>query len=354
MARFLKKRLEKKGTAPGTLVFVGTQKVEETQLEFVAYNANDIIESEKVRIDDLTKIQKPGYNGWLNVVGVHDARLVEQIGNHFGLHPLLQEDVLNTGQRPKFEEFSDHLFMVIKLLHFDKESELIESEQISLIVVKERLISFQEIPRDVFDPIRERLLRPTTKIRHRTSDYLAFAMLDAISDRYMEIIETFGERIERIEEELLRHPRKELLEKINLYKKEINFLRKTIRPVRELVSRFKRSDSDLIDDSTIPYLNDLEDHITHATEAIEIYKEMLNDQIDMYNSALNNKLNDIIRVLTIFSVVFIPLTFLAGIYGTNFEYLPELKYHYAYPIFWGVLIVVALAMIYFFKKRKWM
>ncbi|MGB5692776.1 MAG: magnesium/cobalt transporter CorA [Flavobacteriaceae bacterium] len=354
MARFLKKRLEKKGTAPGSLVFVGTKKVEKTQLEFLAYNTADIIENSKVQRNDLTKIQKPGFNGWLNVIGVHDARLVEQIGNQFALHLLLQEDVLNTGQRPKFEEFSDHLFMVIKMLHFDKETELIESEQISLIIEKNLLISFQEIPRDVFNPIRERLLRPNTKIRQRTSDYLAFAMLDAISDRYMEIIETFGERIERIEEELLEQPRRELLEKINLYKKEINFLRKTIRPVRDLVSRFRRSDSELINDSTIPYLNDLEDHITHATEAIEIYKEMLNDQINMYNSALNNKLNDIIRVLTIFSVIFIPLTFLAGIYGTNFEYLPELHFPYAYPIFWGVLIIVALAMVYFFKKRRWM
>ncbi|MEN8799402.1 MAG: magnesium/cobalt transporter CorA [Flavobacteriaceae bacterium] len=354
MARFLKKRLEKKGTAPGSLVFVGTQKVEKAHLEFVAYNAVDINEMGQVRTADLAKIQKPGFNGWLNAVGVHDTQMVGEIGKHFGLHLLLQEDVLNTGQRPKFEEFNDHLFMVIKILHFDPQTDLIESEQISLIILKDLLISFQEIPRDVFNPIRERLLRPATKIRQRSSDYLAFAMLDAISDRYMEIIEIFGERIEHIEEELLEQPRKDLLEKILLYKKEISFLRKTIRPVRELVSRFKRSDSVLIDDATIPYLNDLEDHITHATEAIEIYKEMLNEQINLYNSALNNKLNDIIRVLTIFSVVFIPLTFLAGIYGTNFDYLPELHYPYAYPIFWGVLIAVAIGMIYFFRKRKWL
>ncbi len=354
MARFLKKRLEKKGTAPGSLIFVGTQKVDKSQMEFVSYNSEQIVEMAKVRKTELSVLQKPDLNGWLNVVGVHDAQLVEKIGNQFRLHLLLQEDVLNTGQRPKFEEFDGQLFMVVKMLHFDFETEKIESEQISLIIVKDLLITFQEIPRDVFDPIRERLLRPTTKIRQRSSDYLAFSMLDAVSDRYMEIIETFGERIERIEEELLQQPRQELLEKINLYKKEINFLRKTIRPMRELVSKFKRSDSELIDDFTLPYLNDLEDHITHATEAIEIYKEMLNDQINIYNSALNNKLNDIIRVLTIFSVVFIPLTFLAGIYGTNFEYLPELKYPYAYPIFWGALIVVALGMIYFFRQRKWL
>jgi len=354
MARFLKNRQEKKGTAPGSLVFVGTQKIDKAKLDFIAYNDQDITETDNVGPGGLAQIQKEGYKGWLSVVGMHNTELIAGIGQHYKLHLLLQEDILNTGQRPKFEEFNDHLFMVIKMLYIDSETDLIQSEQFSLIILKDLLVTFRETPGDIFEPIRSRLRRPTTKIRHRSSDYLAFALLDAISDRYMEIIETFGERIEKIEEELLQEPRKELLEKINLYKREINFLRKTIRPVRELVSRYKRSDSELIDDSTIPYLNDLEDHITHATEAIEIYKEMLNDQINLYNSALNNKLNDIIRVLTVFSVVFIPLTFLAGIYGTNFEFIPELKYPYAYPIFWVVLILVALVMIYFFKKRKWL
>lgn len=354
MARFLKKRVEKLGTAPGSLAFVGVQKVDSVHMEMVSYNPSEIVEKGAVLLEDISSHDIGPYVSWLNVVGLHDIHIVARIGAEFGLHSLLQEDILNTAQRPKFEELGDHLFVVVKMLHFDSQKEIISAEQLSLVIGKKLLISFQEIPQDVFDPIRERLLRPTTKIRHRSSDYLAFAMLDAIVDQYMVIIEKFGDRIELLEERLLKNPAKEHLEKIYLYKTEINFLRKTIRPVRELVSQFKRTDSELIDETTILYLKDLEDNITHATEAIEIYKEMLNDQMEIYNSSLNNKLNDIIRVLTIFSVVFIPLTFLAGIYGTNFKYLPELEYRYAYPIFWLALVVVALGMILFFKKRKWL
>ncbi|WP_422859568.1 magnesium/cobalt transporter CorA [Flagellimonas sp. S174] len=354
MARFLKKRIEKLGTAPGSLNFVGTQKVDAVQLEMVSYNSKEIFEKASVELKNISRKNPDSLVSWLNIVGIHDVTVIAHVGAKFDLHSLLQEDILNTAQRPKFEEFDNHLFLVVKMLHFDSKEELITAEQLSLVIGKNLLISFQEVSQDVFDPIRERLLRPTTKIRNRSSDYLAFAMLDTIVDQYMVIIENIGERIEVLEDRLLKNPAKEHLEKIYFYKTEINFLRKTIRPVRELVSKFKRTDSELIDRDTVPYLKDLEDNITHASEAIEIYKEMLNDQLDIYNSALNNKLNDIIRVLTVFSVVFIPLTFLAGIYGTNFKYLPELDYIYAYPIFWLILVFIAVGMILFFKKRKWL
>ena len=353
MARFLTNRNEKIGTAPGSLVFVGEKRTDKVQLDFLSYDAETIFEKEIEDISEVAKLIDPKQVAWLNLVGLHDVATIEQVGGQFDIHPLQLEDILNTAQRPKFEETDSNVFIQIRMLHL-KEDNTLYTEQLSILLQKNLLISFQEIPQDVFDPLRERLFRPTTKIRHRKNDYLAFAMLDAVVEQYVFIIEKFGERIEQLEDQLLQKPQNTHLEQINLYKREINFLRKTVRPARELVSQFKRSDALLMQESTQPYLRDLEDQIVLATEAIELYKDMLNDLLNLYNSALNNRLNDILRVLTIFSVVFIPLTFLAGIYGTNFEHIPELHYKYAYPIFWVVLVIVALGMVWYFKRKKWL
>ncbi|WP_422082064.1 magnesium/cobalt transporter CorA [Ulvibacterium sp.] len=353
MARFLVKRNQKLGTAPGSLVFVGKQRVDKVLLEILSYDKLNIEDKEIENLEELPKLINPKKVSWVNHVGIHDEKAIEKIGGLFDIHPLQLEDILNTTQRPKFVEADGYLFIQIRMLHL-KEDNSLYTEQLSIILIDNTLISFQEIPLDVFDPLRERLLRPITKIRHRKNDYLAFAMLDAVVEQYIFIIEKFGERIELLEDQLLQRPEKSHLEQINRYKREINFLRKTVRPVRELVSQFKRSDSPIIEGSTQPYLRDLEEQVVLATEAIELYKDMLNDQLNIYNSGLNNRLNDILRVLTIFSVVFIPLTFLAGIYGTNFEYLPELHYKYSYPIFWGVLILLALGMVMYFKNKKWL
>ena len=353
MARFLTNRNEKIGTAPGSLVFVGEKRTDKVQLDFLSYDAETIFEKEIEDISEVAKLIDPKQVAWLNLVGLHDVATIEQVGGQFDIHPLQLEDILNTAQRPKFEETDANVFIQIRMLHL-KEDNTLYTEQLSILLQNNLLISFQEIPQDVFDPLRERLFRPTTKIRHRKNDYLAFAMLDAVVEQYVFIIEKFGERIEQLEDQLLQKPQNTHLEQINLYKREINFLRKTVRPARELVSQFKRSDALLMQESTQPYLRDLEDQIVLATEAIELYKDMLNDLLNLYNSALNNRLNDILRVLTILSVVFIPLTFLAGIYGTNFEHIPELHYKYAYPIFWVVLVLVALGMVWYFKRKKWL
>lgn len=353
MARFLIKRNQKLGTAPGSLVFIGKQRVDDITLEVLSYDKSDIREQEVSNLKELSNLVDSKKVSWINYVGIHDEKAIEEIGGTFNIHPLQLEDILNTAQRPKFEETDQYLFIQIRMLHL-KEDHSLYTEQLSIVLIENILISFQEIQQDVFDPIRERLFRPTTKIRHRKNDYLAFAILDAVVEQYIFIIEKFGERIEHLEDQLLERLEKSHLEQINLYKREINFLRKTIRPVRELVSQFKRSDSPIIQTTTQPYLRDLEEQIILATESIELYRDMLNDLLNLYNSGLNNRLNDILRVLTIFSVVFIPLTFLAGIYGTNFKYLPELDFKYAYPIFWLVLIAVAVGMILFFKKRKWL
>jgi magnesium transporter len=341
------------GTAPGSLIFVGDRKEDHPIIDAIAYNPESTKTYEHIEVADLKGIQSDGTVCWINLTGLHDPLVIENIGKVFDLHALMLEDILNTYQRPKYEEFDNCIYLVLKMLQYDTQNTSVGAEQVSIIIGNNWLFTFQEKEGDVFDPVRNRLIRPTTKIRHRNSDYLAFALIDTIVDQYVHITEQIGEKIELLEQSLLKAPAPEHLDEIDLYKREINYLRKTIRPVIEMVTQYKKSESELIDEKTLPYLSDLEDHVVQAAEAIEIYREMLNDQLDIYNAGLSNRLNDIIRVLTIFSVVFIPLTFLAGIYGTNFKYLPELEFQYAYPIFWGVLIVLALGMITYFKIKKW-
>lgn len=348
------KHSSKTGAAPGTLHFIGTQKLSEPVIEILEWTTD---RSEIKRIKDANRIAEqvsPNHKYWVNVAGLHKLDFVEQVGTQYNIHKLVLEDILNTSHRPKFEDEGESLFIILKMLQLGNGEATIDAEQISLIILPHCLLIFQETDQDVFDPIRERLEKATTPIRKRGSDYLAYAVVDAIIDHYILIIEELGERIESLEKDLLIEPKETHLQQIKKFKTELNYLRKTMRPVLELVLQFRKSESVLINKETYPYLQDLQDHIVHATESIELYREMLKDQLDLYNSFVANKLNDIMRVLTIFSVVFIPLTFLAGIYGTNFEYLPELQYPYAYPIFWSVMIGIASFMLYFFKRKKWL
>ncbi len=354
MARFLKKESKKIGTAPGALIFIGTQRSENVHIDAVTYNVESHQQYEKLSTQEAFDLIGDNVVTWINVIGLHDTTVMSEFGTLFEWHPLLQEDILNTEQRPKFDPFETHNAFILKMLKVDVNGASVQSEQISIIAGKNYLVSFQEAGGDVFDSIRERLIRPTTKIRHRGSDYLAFAMMDAITDNYILAIEHFGNEIENLEEELLRKATPVQLHKITIYKREINSLRRMVRPVLEIAVQYEKSDSILISPKTIPFIRDLGDHVTQAAEAIEIYKELLNDELTMYHTSIGSRLNDIMRVLTIFSVVFIPLTFIAGVYGANFEYMPELSYQYSYFIFWGVLIVVAIGMLWFFKRKKWL
>ncbi len=354
MARFITNNSDHAGRAPGTLIFVGDRKVDQPALEALEFDADTAHVIKEIGVDQMIKVRDSKHISWLDITGLHDTSLIKTAGEVFGLHLLIQEDILNTGQRPKCEEYDNCIFLVLKMLRMDKSTGHINAEQLSLVVGQNYLLSFQEEHEDVFDAVRDRLLRPTTKIRQRKSDYLAYALMDAVVDKYILIIEQFGDKIEQLEQELISSAKPSHLEKIYNYKREINFLRKTVRPVRELVMEYKSAESDLIEERTLSYIKDLEDHIMHATEAIETYQVMLNDQLNLYQSMVNNRLNDILRVLTIFSVVFIPLTFLAGIYGMNFEYLPELKYRYGYPIFWIVLVGITAIMLSYFKRKRWL
>jgi magnesium transporter len=240
------------------------------------------------------------------------------------------------------------------MIRYEKEKQMIVNEQLSMVLGDTFLLTFQEQPGDVFEPVRERIRNQKGRIRGAGIDYLAYALLDTVVDNYIFIIEKLGEKIEDIEEEVLEKADSGVMEKINMFKREMNFLRKSIRPAREAIIQLSKLDSELIREQTIPFLKDLQDLITQAAEAIDTYRDMLSDQLNLYNSVISNRMNDIMKVLTIFAAIFIPLTFIAGIYGTNFEYLPELHFKYSYFVFWGVMITVAVVMLLFFKRKKWL
>ncbi|OEK02933.1 magnesium and cobalt transport protein CorA [Roseivirga sp. 4D4] len=354
MARFLKDRSKKIGAAPGTPVFIGKQRLKETSIHLIDYTNKAISEKHFENETALEGLKDSGTVSWINVCGLHNEELITEIGGHFDLHNLLIEDVLNTGQRPTFTDYDDYFFIAVKMLKYDKVRDYVDSEQLTFVVGKNYILTFQEELGDVFDPIRNRLRKEGAKIRERGADYLCYVMLDTVIDHYIHIIERFGDKIEHLESQILgSDASSDTILKITDYKREMSYLRKVIRPAREACIHFSKSDSALIHKRTQPFLKDLEGLASLTAESVETYSDILSDQLNIYQTTVSNRLNDVMKVLTIFSVVFIPLTFIAGIYGTNFEYLPELQYHYAYPIFWGVMITVALGMLYYFKRKKW-
>ncbi len=354
MARFFKKREEIKGLSPGSLIFIGNKKVENVRIRVIDYDGAQLKEDELKDIAEGAEFKSTGTVTWINIDGLHDAAVMKDIGTIFDLHPLLMEDIMNTGQRPKVEEFDNCLFMVLKMLRYDGQKQMVISEQLSMVLGRTFLLTFQEQPGDVFEPVRERIRKQKARIRGGGTDYLAYALLDCVVENYVFIIERFGEQIEDIEAEVLESAEPEVMAKINMFKREMNFMRKSVRPAREAIMQLSKLDTELVHEQTIPFLKDLQDLTTQAMEAIDTYRDILSDQLDLYNSVIGNRMNDIMKILTIFAAIFIPLTFIAGIYGTNFEYLPELKFKYSYFIFWGVMLGVAIAMIIYFKKKKWL
>lgn len=354
MARFFKNKKAAIGHIPGEPVFIGEKKMDKPGIHIFEYNTALAHEqTPDIKDADGISINKEKIT-WININGLHDVDLIRSVGSHFSIHPLVLEDILNTGQRPRFEEYDDHLYIVTKMMRIDKEAHEVRSEQLSMILKEDLVITFQERPGDVFEPIRDRIRNQKGRIRNRGADYLAYSLLDCIVDQYSVIIEYFGDEIEDMENEIRINPDRTVLQKINDQKQEINYLRKTLRPAKECIANFARWDSEIIEDQTRPFIKDLLENITQALEITDTYRDMLSDHLDIYNTGVNNRLNEIMKVLTIFSAIFIPLTFIAGIYGTNFDFLPELHFKYSYPIFWAVLLLIAGIMIRFFRKRKWL
>ena len=354
MARFFKNRSAAQGRTPGEVVFIGRQKVEQSSIRIIQFNEHMIEEHQVATLAEAGNLLSNDAVTWVDVTGLHDTELIASAEEVFGLHPLTLEDVVNTGQRPKVEEFDSYISAMVKMMRWETSDHAMHSEQLSLIWGSHYLITFQERPGDVFNPVRERLRNGKGRLRRSGPDYLAYALLDTVVDNYLVLIERLGEQIEAVEPEISEDTSPEILHQINAHRRELHFLRTSIRPAREALRELGRFESDLITQSTFVFLRDLNDLATQAVETMDTYGDMLKDQLESHNAATGNRLNEIMKFLTVFSAIFIPLSLLAGIYGTNFEIIPELHFRFAYPLFWLLLILIALGMIILFKRKKWL
>ncbi len=347
------KRSQKTGLPPGSLVYVGDKYTGQTAITLIQFDSETCEFAALGSLEELTKTQKPNMVSWLNVEGLGNIDVLSEIGNFFSIHPLTMEDILNTDQRPKIEFFDDYVFIIIKMIRTLKDNN-IDYEQVSLILKGDMVITFQEREGDVFDPIRERIRTGGGRIRKNRADYLAYALLDIIADHYFLILENFGERIEALEDKSLTGAGKSTTEEIHGIRHELLTLRKYIWPLRTVMTSLMRDASDFFSPHVVPYLRDLNDHVFQAIDTLEIYRDSITGVLDIYLSSMSNKMNDIMRLLTVISTIFIPLTFIVGIYGMNFKYMPELDSPLGYPIVWGFMILLSTAMIWLFKRKKWL
>lgn len=353
MSRFVKKT-KKAGLSPGTIVFTGKQKSEKIKMEVFDYSPEGVTEKQLEKIEESFKYKENKNISWINIDGLHDTDLIEKIGIYYGIHPLTMEDIVQIEQRAKIEIFDNYIFIVLKMLSFNEEKYMVEGEQIGIVLGENFVISFQEGKEgDVLDSLRERIRGGKGRIRKMGSDYLCYAIIDVIIDNYFVVLEKIGEKIEDYEERMIENPQENIIKEIYELKREILFLKKVITPLRELAMKMEHSESELITEKTDLFLRDLYDHSIQVLETVETYREMVSGLIELYLSSLSNKMNQVMRVLTTMSTIFIPLTFIAGVYGMNFEYMPELKMKYGYFIVMGLMMIIGMGMVRYFKKKKW-
>jgi magnesium transporter len=351
---FGKAHTQKAHLPPGTLVYTGKHRTLKQRITVFDYNAADLKEMVLDSIDKCSHCKDTGTVTWINIDGLADIESIEKIGRMFNLHTLVLEDILNTVQRPKFELYNDYIFIVIKMLSLESAARKVTAEQVSMIVGKDFLITFQEYTGDVFDSVRSRLRNEKGQIRKMGTDYLAYALIDAIVDNYFVILETLGEESESIEDQLVSDITEAVMHRIHSMKRQMIFLRRSIWPLREVVSAMERSESPIIAKRTRIYIRDLYDHTIQIIDTVESLRDIAGGMLDTYLSAISNRMNAVMKILTIIATIFIPLTFIAGIYGMNFEHMPELHYSWAYPATLMVMVIIAVGMLVFFRRRKWL
>lgn len=357
-----KKRIKKRtkeaekyiGQVPGTLIYTGKKSDKDFQVECFDYTKDNIEESILLNIEEAAGYKYTDSVTWINIDGLKHTDKIENIGKQYNLHPLVLEDIVNTSQRPKIDDYDDYLFIVLKMLYYDEQEQIV-IEQVSMVLGKNYVLTFQESEGDVFEPIRKRLRFANGRIRGLKSDYLLYALIDAVVDNYFSIIETLGHKIEDLETELFNGDARENVNvDIQQLKREILKVRRAIFPLREIINRVEKEDSTLIYKRTITYYRDVYDHLIQVSENIDIYREMIWSLMDMYMTTVSNRMNEVMKVLTIMSSIFIPLSFLAGLYGMNFEYIPELQYKNGYFVLIGVMLLIFLSLIIYFKRKKWL
>jgi magnesium transporter len=355
MSRHHKKRHHKAGLSPGSLVYTGEPRTDTVTLSYIAYTPTRIKEGAFTRPEECFPFRDETGVSWLNLEGIQDVAEVEKIGAYFHIHPLTLEDVVSTFQRPKIEDFGEYQYLVLKMLSHDVQSSVLQMEQVSLVFGRNYLVCFQEgAVGDVFPPVRERLRNEQGRLRRSGPDYLAYALLDVVVDNYFIILEHIGETIEDLQNRLIENPEQEALHQIQHLKRELLTLRKAAWPLREVVSAMERSESPLIQDSTKLYLRDVYDHIIQVIDTVETYREMLSGMLDIYLSSVSNRMNAVMKVLTVIATIFMPLTFIAGVYGMNFRYMPELGSRWGYPGALVTMVIVGVGMVAWFRRRKWL
>jgi len=354
MPKLIKKRSKKAGLPPGTLVHIGEKKAETPKITIMDYDEAHFQEKEIKTIEECFLFKDKPTVTWINIDGLHQVEILEKLGECYGLHPLVLEDILNTDQRPKMEDYGEYLYIVLRMLNYNDKSSEIEAEQISLILGPNFVFSFQEREGDTFNPIRERIRNSKGRIRKMGADYLTYTLLDSIVDNYFIILEKLGEKIEFLEDELVTRPTPETLQIIHHLKREMIFLRKAVWPLREVIGSLERGEPPLVKETTRVYLRDVYDHTIQTIDTIETYRDMVSGMLDIYLSSISNRLNAVMKVLTIIATIFMPLTFLAGIYGMNFKYMPELEWRWGYLMVWLIMIGIGVFMLTYFKKKRWL
>jgi magnesium transporter len=353
MARLMRRIQKSAAVPPGTVEYVGEKRAEKVRITVFDFDESRVEEKELASVEECLPYRDTPRVSWINIDGLHDTQSLEKLGAHFGLHPLVLEDIVTTHQRPKVEDHQDYLYIVLKMLEYPEGATEVSGDQVSIILGRNYVLSFQERVGDVWDPVRGRIRKGAGRLRKSGSDYLAYALIDAIVDNYFVVLEKLGDEIESLTEDITEGPSRDALRRIHDLKGETIFLRKLIWPTREVAGALERSDSGLIKKPTVAYLRDVYDHSVQLIDAMESYRDLITGMQDLYLSTVSNRLNAVMKILTVFAAIFAPLTFLVGIYGMNFKYMPELGWKLGYPLFWFITAALTLVMVGIFRRKGW-
>ncbi len=354
MSRFYRKVRKEAGTSPGTLIAPEPRDGHALSLTLFEYNKEEYTERQLAGIAEAAAISDSGKVAWLAIEGAYQVEVISTIGDRFAIHPLVLEDILSTSQRPKMEDHQGYLYIVCNMLDYDDKDNRIRSSQLNIILNSYCVISFQEGPGGPFEVLRKRIRISDSRLRKHGADYLTYRVLDTVVDRYFAVLEQVGMEIESLEDELIEDPSDDTLQEIHRLKRELLFMRKSVWPMRELLSVLSRDESELIAETTEVFLRDVYDHIVQVLDTLDNFREMVSGMLDIYLSIASNRMNEVMKVLTIMASIFIPLTFIAGIYGMNFQFMPELQWRWGYPMVWVCSLVISTAMIIYFKVKKWL
>jgi len=353
LRRIFRKRSEKAGLPPGAMVHMGEQRIEKVRITMIDYDEHHVLERQVEKPEDCFPFRDRATVTWINVHGLHEPEIIHKLGTYFGLHPLVMEDIGTTDQRPKMEDYGDYIFVVLKTLYHDETEGEMKAHQVAIIIGSNFVMSFQEAEGHVFDQVLSRIKNGAARIRTMGADYLAYSLMDVVVDNYFALVERLGQRLDVLEDRSVMEPDPETAQAIHSFRRDLVFLRRSVLPVREAVARLERSESKLVQKPTTVYFSDVYDHTVQVIDNIETLRDMVSPLLEVYVSSVSNKMNEVIKVLTVIGTIFLPLTFLTGVYGMNFRHFPELDWELAYPLFWLVNLGVVVGMLAYFRRKRW-